>query len=203
MSVHQEIEAKFCVRHLDALQSRLETQGALCMVPRRHEYNLRFDTPDGQLSRRHQVLRLRRGDDVRLTYKEPLHADAGGEVSARREMETVVQDFETMRAILLALGYEIYWIYEKYRAIYRLDEDIITLDETPLGFFVEIEAASPSAVLKRAAALGLDASAGSALSYRALFQRAAAQMQPPPPHLTFAAFDEYPPPSALGLRYAD
>lgn len=198
----EEIEAKFCLRRLPALLQRLEEAGAQCIVPRSHEYNLRFDTPDRRLAARKQVLRLRHLDETRLTFKAPGQSSQG--VRARTELEVSLSDFETAKKILLALGYQIFWIYEKYRAIYRWEEALITVDETPLGNFTEIEAASPSAVLQYARRLGLEAEAAIPLSYHELFRRAAARMDAPPRDLTFAAFaGQIPAPETLGIRCAD
>ena len=55
----QEQEVKFFLTDLAALQARLEKGGARLVQPRVHEFNLRFDTPTGELSHGEQVLRLR------------------------------------------------------------------------------------------------------------------------------------------------
>ena len=68
----QEIESKFYVRDLKAIESRLLTLGATCSVPRGFEYNLRFDDAQNSLNRQHKVLRLRKFDDVRLTFNPEL-----------------------------------------------------------------------------------------------------------------------------------
>lgn len=205
MSVHQEIEAKFLIQNLPAILHRLEAAGGQVLMPRTHEYNLRFDTPDGQLSSRRIVLRLRRSDDVRLTVKTPAQ-ETGARVSNRREAELRLQsdDFETARALLKMLGYTVSWIYEKYRRIYRLANALVTADETPLGDFIEIEAPAADSVLQLAQHLGLHPSAASPLSYQALFKRAVANLHPSPQYLTFAAFQgQAITPAMLGLRYAD
>ncbi len=198
----QETEAKFLVHRLQPVAQRLNDLGARLIVPRHHEYNLRFDRPDGALTAAHQVLRLRRGDDVRLTWKGPSSESEG--VRTRTELEVVVQDFAITRQILAALGFREVWIYEKYRALYRWQEALITLDETPIGRFVEIEAASPDEVRRLAARLGLDGAAALPFSYHELFQRLRAQVTPPPVHLTFQEWEGLSPdPLASGLSYAD
>ncbi len=67
----QEIEVKFFVKDLGEIETRLQEMCARLLRPRAHELNLRYDRPDGSLRREHRVLRLRRSDDVRLTYKGP------------------------------------------------------------------------------------------------------------------------------------
>lgn len=205
MSIHQEIEAKFAIRDLPAALRRLETAGGQLIVPRTHEYNLRFDTPNGQLNAQHIVLRLRRSDDVRLTVKTPAQG-AAATIASRNEAELSLQadDFETARTLLEMLGYTVVWIYEKYRRIYRLGEALLTADETPIGDFIEIEAPSEAQVLQLAQRIGLDAAAACPLSYQALFHLAAAQLRPPPQHLTFAELQSHTiHPEMLGIRYAD
>ncbi len=197
-----EIEAKFLVRNLSPLASRLLRQGGRLLVPRQHEYNLRFDDARGSLRARHHVLRLRRSDQVRLTWKGP--GNENDRVRSRTELEVIVQDFDTMRQILAALGFQEIWIYEKYRAIYRWESALITLDETPIGNYLEIEEESPAAVLQRAAQLGLNPAAALPYGYYELFLRLRQQITPPPRHLTFADWQgKTCDPLAAGLRYAD
>ena len=51
----QEIEAKFFINDLGRLQELLVRHGAECVQERVFEINLRFDTPDRQLSRGQRV----------------------------------------------------------------------------------------------------------------------------------------------------
>ena len=99
-----------------------------------HEINLRFDTPDGSLTRDRRVLRLRQDAGAVMTYKGP--AQAWIEVSSRQEIEFQVSDFGAARRLLEALGYEVSVMYEKYRTTYTLDDLVIVLDEMPFGSFV-------------------------------------------------------------------
>src|SRR3990172_1232689 len=132
-----ELEIKLYLNDLPAFRQRLEALGAKLVQLRVHEVNLRFDTPEGSLTRSLQVLRLRQDTAARLTYKGP-GEDTGG-VRARRELEFTVSDFEAARALLEALGYQVSLMYEKYRTTYDLDGVYVTLDEMPYGDFAEIE----------------------------------------------------------------
>lgn len=163
----QEIEVKFPVRDLSALSSRLEALGARLVQERVHETNLRFDTPAGELTDRHQVLRLRQDFNAFLTFKGP--AKPGEEVSSRQEIEFQVSDFEAARHFLEALGYRVSVSYEKYRAVYSLGDVLCTLDELPFGKFVEIEGPDAGAIRTASAALKLDWEARSTASYLGLF----------------------------------
>ena len=133
----QEIEVKFMVRDHGALEKRLIAAGAVLVAPRVHEINLRFDTPDWELTSNRRVLRLRQDSRNVLTYKGP--AAAGEEVAIRTEIETEVADFGAAQRILEALGYRIAATYEKYRTTYQWDELEAVLDEMPYGDFLEIE----------------------------------------------------------------
>src|SRR5919109_272368 len=68
---HEEIEVKFLIEDLPAMRQRLVALGATLTTPRTYEENLLFDTPDAQFRRQGRVLRLRRDQRYRITYKEP------------------------------------------------------------------------------------------------------------------------------------
>ena len=125
----QELEVKFYVKDLASVERRLVALEARLVQPRAHEINLRFDTPAGDLARGLQVLRLRQDTAARLTYKGPAQARDG--VRVRQEIEFVVEDFETARAFLEALGYRVSMLYEKFRTVYDIDDVHVTLDELP------------------------------------------------------------------------
>jgi adenylate cyclase class 2 len=167
--VEQEVEAKFPVRSLETVRKRLEQAGAVLEAPRVHEVNLRFDTPEGTLTRERRVLRLRRDSRAVLTYKGA--AQPGQEVSVRQEIEVEVSDFEAARRLLEALGYRVSTMYEKYRTTYRLMDAHVVLDEMPFGNFVEIEGENAEKIHAIASVLGLRWEARVAESYLGLFER--------------------------------
>jgi adenylate cyclase, class 2 len=183
---NQEIEAKFAVRDLAPIQARLLEMGAVCITPRQVEFNLRYDAPDGHLSATGQVLRLRRYDDIRITYKGPGLRNEG--VLERAEIETTLGDFDSARLILESLGYMPIFIYEKCRAIWQLDENQIMLDEMPFGDFVEIESPTAEDVRALARQLGLDPHTAIPASYQALFERAKVTRRLTFSDITFANF---------------
>lgn len=133
------------------------------------EINLRFDNPDGTLTREHRVLRLRKDQKVRLTYKGP--ADPSSPVSSRPEIEFEATSFEQARDFLLALGYVISVSYEKYRTVYLLEGTEIDLDEMPFGNFCEIEGKDEKAIQITANLLDLNWQARIIDSYLAIFTR--------------------------------
>ncbi len=182
-----EIEAKFYVLDLKKIEKRLQSLGAKQIVARQFEYNLRYDDDKNSLSRSGKVLRLRRYDDVRLTFKGPGNSENG--VLSRSEIELVVNDFDSARLFLEGLGYHVNIVYEKFRAMYELEERLVTLDELPYGKFVEIEGDSPEAVREFAQKLGLQPQAAIPTSYHSLFDRFCRNRRLKLKNLCFAEFD--------------
>lgn len=164
-----EIEAKFYLNDLAAFRQRLERLGAALVKPRHHELNLRFDLPDGSLTRAHRVLRLRRDGRALLTYKGA--GLVGAEVAVRQEVEVEVGDADACQRLLEALGYQVSMIYEKYRTAYRLGEAEIVLDEMPFGMFCEIEAPDAETIHRLAGQLHLNWDARIAMGYYTLFDQ--------------------------------
>ncbi len=161
----------------------LESIGASLEKPRHFESNHLFDLPDGRFSKRGEVLRLRRvGDEAWLTYKGPFHGS--GRIKKRRELETVLGDGEAVEGILEALGLTETFRYEKYRAVYSLDALTITLDETPIGIFVELEG-EPEQILATSRAMGLDLDQGMSLSYPRLYDLHRQETPEAPPFMVF------------------
>ena len=208
----QEIEVKFYVNDLKRLEARLLELGAALIQPRVLESNIRFDLPDGSLRAGSRVLRLRRAEDVRLTYKGKGQSING--VLARDEIEFTVGDFETARQFLEALGYAQIAVYEKFRATYEMQTSEvfgdfgsrvhIMLDELPYGKFVEIEGPGVDSIRLTATRLGLDWEAAVDAGYLTLFKRFCAGRQLDPAKLTFAALTDFTPsPEMLGVRPAD
>jgi adenylate cyclase class 2 len=166
---NQEIEVKFMVADLPALEVRLRALGARLIQPRVHEVNLRFDTIAGDLTASQRVLRLRKDQQSRLTFKGPSHVNQ--KVNVRQEIELVVDDFDNSRRFLEALGYQVVGMYEKYRTTYKFGAVLVTLDEMPYGAFSEIEGPDAESLRKAAEDLWLDWSRRSLESYMALFAR--------------------------------
>lgn len=181
-----EIEVKFYVRQLSKLEERLKARGARLVQPRTHELNLRFDTPEGDLTAQRRVLRLRRDQKAWLTYKGP--SQPGLTVGVRQEIEFEVSSFEEAKNFLKALGYQIYILYEKYRQVYAVDDVLVMLDELPFGHFAEIEGADAKTIEKAADLLGLDWEARCAVSYLELFNRLKARRGLTAHHLCFDEF---------------
>ena len=148
-----EIEVKFYLEDRKAVRETILDLGAESRG-RFFESNIRFEDRDKSLVKRRCLLRLRRDDRVRLTFKsEPEEKDPRFKVY--RELETEVGDFETMESILAALGFFPDQRYEKYRETLVLEDTQFCLDEMPFGDFLEIEGAKHE-ILRMVAALGLN-----------------------------------------------
>jgi adenylate cyclase class 2 len=198
----QEIEVKFYVTDMPAIERKLLDLGARLAKERVHEVNLRFDTPGGELSRTFQVLRLRMDTAARLTYKGPGEVQEG--VRVRREIEFTVGDFDSAHHLLEALGYEVSMMYEKYRTTYELEGALVTLDEMPFGFFIEIEGPDPASIRRINQQLALDWEARIPESYTALFERLRGALGFIFRDLSFENFEGLKvPPTELGVAAAD
>jgi adenylate cyclase, class 2 len=201
-SKDKELEVKFYLRDLPALKAKLEAMQAHCTQERVHEINLRFDTPDEELSRTFRVLRLRKDRKNRLTYKGPGRVQDG--VRLREELEFAVSDFDTARAFLEALGYQVAVMYEKYRTTYSIGEVLVTLDEMPYGNFAEIEGPDGKSIQSMAGRLDLNWEERILDSYLVLFDQVRVALAFTFHDLSFANFENLVvPPDALGVKKAD
>jgi len=132
-----EVEIKFSVADVSALEERLRSLGFDLETPSTHELNTLYDTSDGKLRKSGQLLRLRQyGDKWTLTHKA---RGRKGIHKTREETETQVADGQSVHSILLALGYLPAFQYEKYRAEWSDAEGHVVVDRTPIGNFAEIE----------------------------------------------------------------
>lgn len=198
----QELEIKLYLADLPALKGKLEISGAKLIEARLHEINLRFDLPDGELTRKAQVLRLRQDTAARMTYKGPGETIDG--VHARREIEFTVGDFQSAQLLLESLGYQVSLMYEKYRTTYSLDGLQVTLDEMPYGNFSEIEGTDTSAIHHAAKKLDLIWEARILESYTTLFDQLQEKLGLTFQNLSFANFAEINiTPEDLGVIPAD
>jgi adenylate cyclase class 2 len=132
-----EVEIKFVVDDVAALQDKLRALGFRLQTPRTHEMNTLYDTAKGDLCKSGHLLRLRQyGDTWTLTHKA---RGRKGIHKTRVETETPVSDGASMHAILLALGYLPSFQYEKFRAEWNDSDGHVVVDETPIGNLAEIE----------------------------------------------------------------
>ena len=166
---YREIEAKFPIHDAVEWIARLDALSLICEQKNSHEMNIRFDTAERILSATHRVLRLRTENGVAtLTYKCAEKAQDG--IAYREEIETHVSDEKHMQQILERLGFEVYFIYEKYRSVFRFDDVLLMVDHTPIGDYLEIEGPDEKTIRDHADKLGLDWKTSTAKSYQRLFK---------------------------------
>ena len=162
-----ECELKYLDVDLDDLSRRLEKAGGETSG-RYFESNLVFDYSDRSLKEAGVLLRLRQkqGKAV-LTVKKPPETDVPSALKVFEEIESVVDDFETVKRALEAVGFSVFFAYEKVREKWHFMDCVICLDHLPFGDYVEIEGIEET-VPKCAVALGLDSNPTSKLTYHAL-----------------------------------
>lgn len=199
---YQELELKYFVADLPAIEKQLIGSGAELYQERVREVNLRFDTPDFSLSRAGKALRLRFDTQARLTFKGPSEDLQG--VRLRQEIEFVADNFQAAQAFIIALGFQISMIYEKFRCGYTLAGVAILLDELPFGNFIEIEGSNPDVIREVNDALGLNWDLRISESYTVLFERLRSKLQLPFRDLVFENFEKLDiQPMDLGVQPAD
>ncbi|KXK15003.1 MAG: putative adenylate cyclase [Chloroflexi bacterium OLB15] len=93
-----------------------------------------------------------------------------------------------MDTILRKLGYKPYMVYEKYRTTYLLNNAEITLDELPVGTFVEIEGDAEAIQTVRESA-GLENARQMPSSYTTIFDRVKKRLGLHFADITFANFE--------------
>ncbi|HPL58111.1 MAG TPA: class IV adenylate cyclase, partial [Flexilinea sp.] len=139
-----------------------------------YEHNILLDTPNNELLAENARLRLRKeGSESILTYKRTRKNE--NNIAYREEIETRVDHFENTRLILNRLGFLTFFEYEKYRSTYRLGATTIMLDETPIGFYLEIEGPDEETIHRTASLLEIDWNQRTDKSYLQVFQEWAAE----------------------------
>jgi adenylate cyclase class 2 len=140
--IETEIKIRFSGTAVDA-GTLIERLGYSVRIPRTLEMDQLFDRPDSSLRTSDRVLRLRLESSAdrkqwTLTYKGPADRER---YKSREEIETGVADGDHLCLILDRLGYVPSFRYEKYRTTFGSAHQpgIVTVDETPLGLFLELE----------------------------------------------------------------
>lgn len=165
---HLEIELKFGIPNLSGLRGRLQDLGAACIGERTFEHNIRYETEDGRLLENNCLLRLRKDQGTTLTFKSPPPA-TDARFKIHRELEVGVSDFDTMDAILIAIGYIRCQIYQKWRETWQVSDATLCMDTMPFGSFLEIEG-PPDTIMRIVHALGLSWKRRILFSYLGIFE---------------------------------
>src|ERR1700722_1491240 len=149
-------------------RAMIKRRGYKLTEPRTLEADQLFDRA-GELKNSDQLLRLRRAGKLStITYKGP---GERARHKSREEIEFDVSDPEALTLVLHRLGYHPAFRYEKFRTKFSrpADKGIITVDETPMGIFLEIEGA-PDWIDKTAARLGYSPENYVTRSYASLYR---------------------------------
>jgi adenylate cyclase class 2 len=166
MIIPKEIEIKFVIADMQALERRLAKLDFRCATPPTYEVNTLYDLPGQELRRKGELLRLRKyGQTWRLTHKT--RGTTSG-YKSRVELETSISDGAQMDRILRALEYQPVFVYEKYRSEWTDGAGHVVLDRTPIGDVGEIEG-SPRWIDRTARALGIAPAQYITKSYAELF----------------------------------
>jgi adenylate cyclase, class 2 len=184
MASDKEIEIKFRVDNLPALNRQLRRLGFRRVTRPTREMNTLYDLAGLPLRRRGELLRLRQyGTEWLLTHK------AKGKIGrhkTRVENETKVCDGRKMATILGALHFKPSFQYEKVRAEWSDGKVHVVVDETPIGNFSEIEG-TPRLIDKTAHRLGIQPDDYITDTYTELFSRWKQRTQSSATVMTFAA----------------
>ena len=162
-----EIEVKIKVQLPDPWRQKIELLPAALEAERVFEENIVFDTTQKRLKKQGILLRLRQqGARAILTMKTPVQENSIYKI--REETEVEVSDFASMEKIIRAIGFQVFFIYQKYREVFTVPGAHIMIDETPIGNFIEIEG-NPDRIDAVAARLGFTAADYITDSYYRLF----------------------------------
>ncbi|MFQ5695889.1 MAG: class IV adenylate cyclase [Terriglobia bacterium] len=190
----RETEIKLAVASAAAARRRLRALGFRLLTPRRLERNWVYDTPARTLKARGCLLRLRTvGRKHWLTFKSP--AAHARHFKVRREFEVELRDNQLVEKILAGLGFQPVFRYEKFRATFaarrrlsRRGRDwpggVVTLDETPIGVFLELEG-SRVWIRRVARALGAHPAQFITQNYASLYAAWCRRRKRRPTHMVF------------------
>lgn len=185
-----EVEVKFRVDDVDALERKLCEAGFRQKTPPTREINTLYDLPGNPLRLRGEILRLRDyGGHFKLTHKSKGKNERH---KTRIELETSVSDGSQVDGILRALGYSPIFVYEKFRSEWSDGLGEVVVDRTPIGNLAEIEG-SPEWIDATAAKIGVAQSEYITLSYGALFEEWRQRARSRALNMTFSELNIAPP----------
>lgn len=186
-----ETEVKISVPEHAAVLSRAEQLGFTIAVPRIFESNTIYDTAGQELRKNAMLLRLRQaGGRFVITWKGKMEP---GSHKIRPELETTLGSLETMQQILGHLAYNPVFRYEKFRTelkqVEAPDSGVLTLDETPIGNFLELEGRGDW-IDRTAQELGFQQKNYILKSYGQLYLDYCQRHGLEPTHMTFASHNQ-------------
>jgi adenylate cyclase class 2 len=182
----EEIEVKIAAQSASVIRALLKSRGFRVLHPRVFEQNIVLDDSEGSVKARNLLLRVRSaGKIVTCTFKGK---EAPGVHKRREEREFRASDLEECLALFKGIGFEPSLRYEKYRTEFIRDEEPghVTLDETPIGVFMELE--GPARWIDRTAKdLGFSRDDYITLSYGRLYEQWCAERGIESRNMSFSA----------------
>jgi adenylate cyclase class 2 len=148
-----ETEIKLAVPSVEEARRLLYRAGFRIYKRRTFEDNRVLDTPGHKLAKAATLLRVREaGGKVTVTYKG---RPVASRHKSREELEVETSSAPGTVAIFERIGFQPVFRYQKYRTEYKQagSSGIATLDETPIGIYLELEG-SPAWIDRTAAKLG-------------------------------------------------
>jgi adenylate cyclase, class 2 len=136
----KETEIKLRVGTVAAARRLLRAAGFTVAVKRHLERNTLYDTRPPTLRPAGRLLRVRRANgETIVTFKGP--AEQGERHKTREEIEARAE--AAVELVLERVGFARTFAYEKFRTEYQRagERGVATLDETPIGVFLELEGA--------------------------------------------------------------
>ncbi|MBZ2187042.1 MAG: class IV adenylate cyclase [Bryobacter sp.] len=183
-----EIEVKVALESARGFQLRLRRAGFRVLHRRVFERNTLFDADPPTLRPNGCILRLREmGPRCLITYKGKAIVTR---TKTREEIEFETSDSKAAHMILMRLGYQPKFIYEKYRTEYTDGHGVVTLDETPIGWYSEIEG-TEEWIDSTAALLGIDPQQFLTSSYGTLYLQWCERQGIEPGHMQFGPFSSF------------
>jgi len=183
-SAKSEIEVKIAVESAAAARKRIRAAGFAIHVPRVFEANVLYDFADSRLRAQGKIIRLRQAGKVyTMTFKGK---SQNTRHKIREEVETTLEHSEAVRRIFSELELQPVFRYEKYRTEYVNGQSrgVITLDETPIGTFLEIEG-PPRWIDRAARQLGFSPDDYITASYGVLYLQYCKDMGLKPSNMVF------------------
>jgi len=172
-----EIEVKIKVGDIKPLREKLLSLGARVVRERYQEENILYDFPSKSLLQKREALRLRViRRKAYLTFKGAPQKSRSFKI--REEFESEIKNSRHLRKILKAVGMQPAFEYRKHRMLLRKDRVLISLDETSVGDFIELEGKRGD-IIKLARSLGYARKDFITLSYVELIRRSAENMRKP------------------------
>lgn len=147
-----EWEASFWSIDEDSVRNTLMAVGATLVYPERVMRRISFFPPEGTILKKSWVRIRDEGDKVTMSIKQ-----VGTKLEEQKELEIVVNDFETGTEFLRTLGCKDKAYQDTKRELWSLGDVAITIDKWPfLEPLVEVEGPSEGAVRAVSEQLGFD-----------------------------------------------